>query len=313
MTGSGYIIALGLYYKMAAVLVLAAVLYATIAWIFLYISEADTAADYIVRSYFDDTNTNSILQQIYARGFHLFQSLYLILFGWWYNFGLAKYIFLTSVIFCATCIMLRSRRSLLQFVVTGLMIGSLLVTPAALVLVSGGQMPLRTFVAAPMALMMLFLLAYNLSAAGLLRNTIVVFALLFVMQSVYIQSVQQARAWVTQRHDLLLAGALNRDILSIVSTPEGSKIKLDFYGKRVTENVYPRVPTTTIGESFFEWGDGIPLRMVRFIKSSGLSRYQPISTAERMAVEGVYSTMPVWPKPGSIRAVEGIVLVKLSE
>ena len=160
-------------------------------------------------------------------------------------------------------------------------------------------MPLRTFVAAPAALTMIFLLAYALSGSAILRNSITALLVLFVVQCMYIQSTQQARAWVTQRHDLLLAGALNHDILRAVESSPGADIKVDFHGYRASRNVYPGVPTNFIGASFFEWDKGNPVRMVLFMNLTGFYWYQAISLEERARLQGNYADMPVWPRTGS--------------
>ncbi len=45
----------------------------------------------------------------------------------------------------------------------------------------------------------------------------------------------------------------------------------------------------------------------------GFDRYRSLPDAEREALRGDYAGMAVWPRPGGIKIVNGIVLVKLSE
>ena len=63
---------------------------------------------------------------------------------------------------------------------------------------------------------------------------------LFVVQCLYINATQQARAWVTKRHDEAIAGALDRDIMAMVDAPEGADVTIDFFGIREAINVYPQ-------------------------------------------------------------------------
>ena len=121
-------------------------------------------------------------------------------------------------------------------------------------------MPLRVFVAASTALMMLFLLAYQRADSPLVRNAITVLTVLFVTQSMYILSAQRAAAtWVTQLHDVLMAGALNRDILAAVDTPADQGDPRRFpRGSATTQSVIPGIATTMSPASFFAWDYGIP-------------------------------------------------------
>lgn len=293
------------------VLAAATILYVAVAWLSITLLGRKPAAEYLSSAYLVPDQT--ILEAISARLLEFPRGMYLVIYDWWHDFGIAKYVFAFSVIFCATCIMVRATRSWKSFVAMGLVLGAIVLAPGALILVSGSFMPLRTFVAAPAALTMIFLLAYALSGSAILRNSITALLVLFVVQCMYIQSTQQARAWVTQRHDLLLAGALNHDILSAMDSRPGADIKLDFHGFRASRNPYPPVPTNVTGWSYFEWDEGNPVRMVLFMNLTGFYWYQAISVEERARLQGNYADMPLWPRPGSIRVVDDVVLVKLSE
>ncbi|MEC8028386.1 MAG: hypothetical protein VX170_12000, partial [Pseudomonadota bacterium] len=78
------------------------------------------------------------------------------------------------------------------------------------------------------------------------------------------------------------------------------------------KTVYPAVPTTTAGASFFAWDGGSPARMVRLMNLIGYTRFVSLPPQRRQELHGHYAGMPVWPRPGSVKAVGGVVLVKLS-
>jgi hypothetical protein len=303
--------AVRIYLAGFGVLLLATVLYAVIAWAFMKAADVEPNSVYISDAYM--AGDSGLFQVLLARMYEFPRGMYRVLYGWWFNFGIAKYVFALAVSFCAACILLRGAGSWPRFLATGVILAVIILAPGALILVSGKEMPLRTFVAAPAALTMIFLLAHTVSKSGLVRNTITALVVLFVVQCMYIQSTQQAQAWVTQRHDVALAGALNRDILGIVDVREGTDIKVDFYGIREAHNVYPRVPTAWIGESFVEWTRNHPVRLVLFMNLMGFYWYEIATDPDRERLRSNYASMSIWPRPGSIRVVDDVVLVKLGE
>ncbi|MGB1006935.1 MAG: hypothetical protein ACPGVX_07140, partial [Thalassobaculaceae bacterium] len=92
-----------------------------------------------------------------------------------------------------------------------------------------------------------------------------------------------------------------------------ARVAIDFHGRIKPETVYPAVPTTTAGASFFAWDGGSPARMVRLMNLVGYARFMSLSPARRRELAGHYAAMPVWPRPGAVKVVSGVVLVKLSD
>ena len=89
-------------------------------------------------------------------------------------------------------------------------------------------------------------------------------------------------------------------------------IRIDINGFIAPQSVYPMVPTTTAGASFFEWDGGSPHRMVRLMNLIGYHQFVSLANARRPAFAKVYRQMPVWPRAGSVRRVGDVILVKLS-
>ena len=294
-----------------AVLVAATILHSIISGILIAATGMHTAKEYLTSNYIGKQST--IAESIYYRVFYFFQSMYRIFFGMWYNYGIAKYVFAVSLLFCVTSILSHAIGSLLRFLVLGSLLGATLLAPGALVLLLGVQMPIRIFVAAPTALAMIFVIAYETSANRPVRNVISALTIFFVVQCMYISSTQQAATWSTQRHDLLVAGTLNHDILAVVDAPSDAEIRIDFLGHQTTTSIFPKVPTTMNPASFFAWDEGNPTRMVKFMNLIGFDRYRSIPDADRKALRSEYAGMPIWPRPGGIKVVNGIVLVRLSE
>ena len=70
-------------------------------------------------------------------------------------------------------------------------------------------------------------------------------------------------------------------------------------------------PTVLLGESFVEWTRDYPGRIALFMNLMGFYQYQILDDAERARLKPQYADMPVWPRPGSIRVIDGVVLVRL--
>ena len=294
-----------------AVLVVATLLYSLISWSLIELTGMPAAKEYLASSYLGEHP--SLFEFIYDRIFYFLQAMYRVFYAMWYNYGLAKYVFAFSILFCVATVLAPFLRSPLRLLLLAAALTATLMAPGALILVSGQQMPIRVFVAASTALMMLFLLAYQRADSPLVRNAITVLTVLFVTQSMYILSAQRAATWVTQRHDVLMAGALNRDILAAVDTPAHQEIRVDFHGSATTQSVIPGIATTMSPASFFAWDYGNPFRMVKFMNLMGFHRYESIPDSERARLKPEYADAAIWPHPGSIKVVDGVVLVRLSE
>jgi hypothetical protein len=188
--------------------------------------------------------------------------------------------------------------------------------PFSFNLVMGGELPVRTFVAVPLVQWIFLFLPLVLSRSVVIKRGILVIGLIVIVQIVYIQSVVQARAWAVHRQDAFLAGSIyDRIVQTYGHVVDNSPIKVMFFGWRKPESPYPIVPSATSGASFFEWDSGNPHRIVLYMRLIGFTnlRVQPLSRqgCEKVMVE--FSKMPAWPNVGSVKRVDDVVLVKLSE
>jgi hypothetical protein len=301
--------AMGSYLTALAVLAAATGLYAAIAVAVMAATGVPPATDYLSSAYMG--SETSPLGIALARLYEFPRGMYRVIYGWWWNFGIARYVFVAALGFCGLVIMGKAAGSLPRLAATGLVLLAVTLAPGALILVSGREMPLRTFVAAPAVFLIVFLLANRIAASPLVRGAINAILVLFVVQCLYVNATQQARAWVTERHDEAIAGALNRDIMAMVDAPEEADITIDVFGIREARNTFPRAPTVLLGESFVEWTRDSPVRIVLFMNLMGFYQYRILGDAERARLKPQYADMAVWPHPGSIRVVDGVVLVKL--
>lgn len=66
------------------------------------------------------------------------------------------------------------------------------------------------------------------------------------------------------------------------------------------------------GASFFDQDGGNIYRVDYFMKLQGLAGFVPVPLAQRPDLLPTAQAMPSWPAPGSVKAVNGVVVVKLS-
>ena len=229
----------------------------------------------------------------------------------WRDFGHAAAVFGAALGLAAILILMGAaggaRR---RWAAAGLLV-ALFLMPMALNLVSGGRLPLRTYLAVPLVVWIVLFLAHRGGAGGT-RRTLLVAAALVALNGLFVQATVQARAWVMHRHDSNLAQAINIRAAAALGADQPARVTIDFHGRIRPKTVYPAVPTTTAGASFFAWDGGSPARMVRLMNLIGYTRFVSLPPQRRQELHGHYAGMPVWPRPGSVKAVGGVVLVKLS-
>ncbi|MFD2111790.1 glucosyltransferase domain-containing protein [Thiorhodococcus fuscus] len=243
----------------------------------------------------------------------MMQNLWNVYFAWWKPFGTAAYAIPTAIVTGAAIALHAARDSWRTRVWVSLGLLFILASPAAFCLLSGHELPLRTLLGAPFALLVLLILFYHSTDSGRIRKAALAAALLIALEGLYIQSIHQARSALAQKHDMLFASAINTDILRTPNLPKRGPITIDFSGAKKFESVYPALPTTTAGASFFEWDGGNPHRMTSYMNLIGYHRYVEPDNKTRARMAPHYSTMPEWPLEGSIKVVDGVVLIKISD
>jgi len=74
-----------------------------------------------------------------------------------------------------------------------------------------------------------------------------------------------------------------------------------------------RVPwSASMGVSFFDWDNGNMRRIVAYMRLMGY-RVVGLPNSERQKYARYFEDMPVWPADGSIKKVDNVYLIKLSE
>lgn len=236
-----------------------------------------------------------------------------IYFMAWAKFGHASVAFAAILFFGAAALLLRRRST-----------AHVLVSLASLVLISvapfgfhpflGGDLPVRAFVAVPAVVWLFLFLPLLLNNSPSTQRFVLLLSAVAFIHIVYVQSIVQARAWAVQKHDLLLAASIHDRIIAVLGADADYKrIKVDFFGMREPESIYPFVSTSSSGASFFEWDAGNPDRIVAFMNMVGFSDLVVAPLNERQELTKKFAAMPIWPAAGAVKVDGHVVLVRLSE
>lgn len=234
-----------------------------------------------------------------------------LFFSFWRPFDMAAAVFFCTVFLCCYMIVRLTVRGQ-RWKVGGVLL-VLLMTPAALTLVGSTSMTVRTFFAGPAVLLGLLLITHTLGREAWQRRTVLVLAALCAVQGLYVNSVEQARGWLVQRHDQSTAGRIEQAILRLRPPGEHGMVQVNLQGELAFDSIYPAVWTGTTGASFFEWDDGNPHRMLSYMSLVGDLRYRYFQEPAPGEFAAVYARMPVWPAEGSVQRYKQGYLVKLSE
>jgi hypothetical protein len=232
-------------------------------------------------------------------------------FSYWRPFGAAATTYLATVLLCVYAAVRLSRPGTRWWMAVALTL--LLLIPAGLSFVSANTMTVRTFFASAAVLLCLLLIANALARTTVQRRLVLVLAVLCGVQGLYVNAVQQARGWSVARHDLLLAGAIHAELMRLHGAADGTPIFVSFRGERVFKSLYPLIPTSSAGASFFGWDGGDQSRIVAYMNLIGYADLRAYPEPAPGAFDAEYARMPIWPAAGSIRRVGTGYLVRLGE
>jgi hypothetical protein len=194
-----------------------------------------------------------------------------------------------------------------------LLLGAVLMAPFALHLLSSGTAAYRSMVAIPYVVwlcgtLMVTNRVHIVRAAGFALVGFIIF------ESLYTLSLFQASNHLVRDHDRLLAQqAYTRIVAANPSFDTDKPAVVEFFGYREFQTPFPRIWSSTVGQSFFEWDYGNPYRINAFMKLLGYGNLDALPVDRRSEfIKDLYA-MPVWPSEGSVKVVRGVTLVRLSK
>ena len=206
-----------------------------------------------------------------------------------------------------------------------------LAAPVSMNLVAGGALavPYRAMVAMPyvvwlFAAMALFAPVYSRADKSQINRpwasnargatvTVAAFVVsLGVLQAVNAHANYNALRALTLEHDKALAAQIYARIVEVAPEHDRSRpLPVAFQGAKQYGGPFPRIHTSAIGGSFFEWDGGNPDRIFPFMHLMGYQDLARVSKRTRASLSSEFENMPMWPASGSVRMHEGVVLVKL--
>ena len=211
-------------------------------------------------------------------------------------------------------IVVKWRQTKLGALFLALMFAAILAAPFLQHPINNGEMPYRTLLALPAAVAVLALFATEAAGPRIRRWIILPVAGLLLIQFSAINNKQYYAAhWALERDKVLGAQIISR-IQEVSPKESGFTIAVVGQGPRKTDALIPKVPSSTLGASFFRWDGGSRGRVAAFLDFLSNSNFQAATDEQMEKAFEAATYIPSWPEKGSIvRLPDGVVLIKLSE
>jgi hypothetical protein len=193
------------------------------------------------------------------------------------------------------------------------LLAGIVLLPFAMHFISPVKVPYRSMLAAPFVLWMLLVWAGQAVPHRLMGGLLV--GLLGLVVLTQWRQVNQFffAAELVSWHDRIVATRLI-DRVDRVLPPAARAcdcpIPMIIGGELPFENGRSfKGATATAGSSFFEWDDGSALRIAAYLHLLGLGNFVAADAATDARLRPIMATLQVWPTDGSVRYVDGVLLV----
>jgi hypothetical protein len=192
----------------------------------------------------------------------------------------------------------------------------LVLIPFTLNLLSGGQLPERTLFAVPFAYW--FIVAMTLqSPYSCIRLTGKALMLIVALQYFQLSNFASFSHYYVSIHDQLIASQIYQRVSQEIDHYDRNKVySIDFVGPLHFRNVggYLRGHNAVTGSSIFEWANNSdPSRPIAFLSLFDMGKFKPINNEKRATIIAQIDQMPLWPDKGSVRNINGIIIVKFGD
>jgi hypothetical protein len=223
-------------------------------------------------------------------------------------------LFVLSMAVLVNRIMRRHHPMSLKLQAMGLLV-AVVVVPFCFHGLNAGDMPPRAMLAIPVVLAGIVVLAMR-QAGTVVRGCLWVLIVMCGWQFAVANNrlaMSNYMGWLSDRE--LTTRILDRvtEAMDASGAGDHDSIRLELVGKLDRQPSPIFVQRSTVGVSFYDWGEGDVRRLSNLIKTMGYRNYKPALPAQRAAVVAVAQKMPVWPRAGSVQWANGVVVIKLSE
>ena len=272
------------------------------------LSSGIEATDYVNNMYFwNSTDFRASLRSVLSDCARVY-------LGYWPEFF--HWMFAPAMLICSLLLLRRGRkmeRNGFPFYVAALAL--LVLSPVFLSFISGSHQPLRG------QFSYVFVFAFFL--AGMTTLTRKSLAILCCLAGVFVSLQQGQRmtqlfhtAFVTYNQDKALAASLYERISQTAADAGLEEYPVVFVGTKSANFTEDARKGEMIGASFFEWDAssycGSTNRIIDFCDTLGYDMEKPTQEQASFAQTQAVS-MPVWPAAGSVKQMNGIVIIKLSD
>jgi hypothetical protein len=228
-----------------------------------------------------------------------------------------RHIFAVTVLLAAVVVAVDgwlARRNLSGFLLHVALVAAALLVPLMVVAIDLGFLPYRNLLGAPLGFAVLVFMAVSTTRLRLARPILVLLSALCLLG--FADSANRlfyAQSLVVQA-DRDLANRIVDRIHALGGRPESGPTMFDVVGAHSMRDsrAFPRIWTSSLVASFFEWDQGNPWRIAFFMRSMGYD-LRPISQPQRLSLLDRIKAMPAWPADGSVQRINGIFVVKFSD
>lgn len=226
-----------------------------------------------------------------------------------------SYITFLSVIFLVPLLLWqlsKGKTKLLNKVIRmGLMV-LLLFAPFTLMYLNGAPFQVRSMLAFPLMLAMLWWLPFD-HLGNYWKKMMLGLGLVVFINNMTTTTRLFYSSTMTWQADRELANRLLERIHALELPQTDEKIPVVFFGAYSHPANRLFIHSDIFGASFFGWDDCNPSRVTGFLRTLGIEEIQVIpETKVNKRVHDSVQHLPVWPRKGSVCLIDSIVVVKLS-
>ncbi len=184
--------------------------------------------------------------------------------------------------------------------------------PFTIVVLNGMPLPVRTLMAFPLMLGLIWAFGYDYSPRWL-RTMMLVFAIYLLLNNTYTNTRLFYASRVSWEADRNMAVRITERVYDL-DLPTGEEAtSVVFAGSYDHQANVLFLKSDIHGASFFAWDNGASYRIRAFFRMLGINDFDIIDYSRAQHLSGEISRMPNWPERESVKLIGDIVVVKLSE
>lgn len=177
-------------------------------------------------------------------------------------------------------------------------------------LMSAGMIPARSLI--PWIPLSAFLAAIALANKGRFEKPLYVAVSATLFISIWINASLFYTDHLVRQRDQMLATRIMVRVDQILPDPPPARVPFVVVGLRPAKDdidIFHKVEI--FGDSFFEHDGGDPRRVGAYLRTLGIDTLEPHQLADAAPYRSLIEAMPVWPAPGSVAVVGGMLVIKL--